>query len=96
MNRGIARLQDERVLPRELEESINGGFNKAIKRIMDTNDSYGSRVMREVILDEVNELRRAVLDLVKRIYRGNSDNSRLLAAEAADRTATAGSVRHRH
>lgn len=85
-----------RMLPRELEENVNGGFNKSIKRIMDTNDSYGSRVMREVILDEVNGLRRDVLDLLKRIYRGNGDNSRLLAAKATDRTATASAVRRRH
>lgn len=43
----------------EFEISIDA----AMKRLLAANDSYGTKVMREAILDELNKLRRLIIAL---------------------------------
>ncbi len=67
----ISQLPDEAGLPRTLAEGINEVFVASIGRTLSVNDSYGSPAMREIVLDEINGLRRYVLGLARRLLDGD-------------------------
>ena len=85
----VSHLEDEKGLPIELAQTINEGFQAGIGKMLSVNDNYGSEAMRAVILDEVNDLRRAVLRLVGRLVRGDRCFDRLQPAAAEHRVAAA-------
>lgn len=82
----VSELPDERGLPIQLAEAVNMAFSSSIGRILSANDLWGSSVMREVILDEINGLRRGVLDFLRKEASGNSNQSRLLRTETVHKT----------
>ena len=56
------------LLVTDLDLHINKTFKTAIAHILSTNDIYGSRVMREVVLDELGDLCR----FTKKLCRSQS------------------------
>ena len=56
------------LLATELDLHINKTFSTSIAHILSANDTYGSRVMREVVLDELGDLCR----FVKKLCRSQS------------------------
>lgn len=68
-------LSDRLGLPRSLAERINDAFSGAMGRILAVNDIYGTRVMRETVLDETNNLRRFVLGMARQLLDGYTDTS---------------------
>lgn len=67
-------------IPRELAEVINNAFVSSMGRILSVNDNYGSLVMREAVLNEVNGLRRFVLVIMEKV----ASNSRSFTAKAVN------------
>lgn len=51
-------VQKSGLLVTELDLHINKTFSTSIAHILSANDIYGSRVMREVVLDELGDLCR--------------------------------------
>lgn len=72
---GYIPLSDRLGVPRPLAERINDAFNGAMGRILAVNDIYGTRVMRETVLDETNSLRRFVLGMARQLLNGYTDTS---------------------
>lgn len=69
MNTGSSATgSSRRSRPRAISEAelqINNRFSYALARLLQVNDAYGCRVMREAILDEVNGLARFVKGLMR-------------------------------
>ena len=64
----IATIPKSVLLVTELDLHINKTFKTAIAHILTANDIYGSRVMREIVLDELGDLCR----FVKKLCRSQS------------------------
>ena len=63
-------------IPREVAERINNASISAIGRMLSVNDNYGSQVMREAVLEEMNGYRRFVLSVVEQVYDSNGGFAR--------------------
>lgn len=64
----IATIPKSVLLVTDTDLHINKTFKTAIAHILSANDMYGSRVMREVILDELGDLCR----FAKKLCRSQS------------------------
>ena len=79
MNTGLSATgSSRRSKPRAISEAelqINNRFSYALARLLQVNDAYGCRVMREAILDEVNGLARFVKGLMRDASKVSDEQS---------------------